>query len=166
VIGRLKRWKNALVLRTFSKAFGLAGLRIGYAVGNPELIRVLERLRAPFNVNRIAQIAALTALDDLGYVRRVVKKIKRERERLRRNLSSLGLRVFPSEANFLMVDVGTWKLKASEFCDYLAEKKIFVRDLSGFRGAGSRYVRITVGRPKENKKLLIAIKQMKRRCLK
>jgi histidinol-phosphate aminotransferase len=166
VVKDVKRMKNVLVLRTFSKAFGLAGLRIGYAVGNPELIRVLERIRAPFNVNRIAQTAALAVLEDLRYMKRTVKKIKIERERLRRDLSGLELRVFPSEANFLMVDVGTWGLSAPEFCDHLAKEKIFVRDLSGFRGAGSSFVRITVGKPRENEKLLNAIKRMRRRCLK
>jgi histidinol-phosphate aminotransferase len=166
VIEYARRRKNMLVLRTFSKAFGLAGLRIGYAVGNPEFIRILERIRAPFNVNRIAQTAALAALGDLKYMKCVVRQIKAERERLRRELTRLGLRVFPSEANFLMVDVGVWGLSASKFCDYLAKEKIFVRDLSGFRGAGLSFVRITVGKTRENEKLLNAIKRIKRRCLK
>ncbi len=159
------RWaaavKNVIVLRTFSKAFGLAGLRVGYAVSNPKIIQIIEQIRAPFNVNRIAQTAALTALKDMDYVAGVVGKIKSERKKLYRKLTNLGLRVFPSDANFLMVDVSVWGLDSSEFCDRLAEEKIFVRDLSGFRGAGKKYVRITVGTPRQNNKLISTLEKFR-----
>jgi histidinol-phosphate aminotransferase len=164
--GSVARWAvrrdNVIVLRTFSKAFGLAGLRIGYAVGAPELIGVLERLRAPFNVNRIAQAAALAALADVDYVKRVVQKVKRERERLYRGLLKFGLEVIPSRANFLMANVRSGLgLSAPQFCDELAKRRIFVRDLSSFRGAGLDWVRISVGKPVENEKLLNAIEGIK-----
>ena len=153
--------ENLLVLRTFSKAFGLAGLRVGYAVGNPKMIEALEAIRAPFNVNSLAQAAAVAALGDRRYLRKVLKAIEGGRVYLSRELSKLGLRVLPSDANFLMVDVGTIGMSAPEFCDFLAERKILVRDLSSFRGAGSSYVRITVGTPQQNKKLVDALKNFK-----
>lgn len=153
--------KNLVVLRTFSKAFGLAGLRVGYAVGNPKLVEVMERVRAPFNVNRLAQAAALAALKDRPYLRKVVSAIKQGRAYLFGELGKVGLRVLPSEANFLTVDVSRWGMKSAEFCDLLARRGIFVRDLSGFKGAGENYVRITVGTPQQNKKLVVELKKLK-----
>ncbi len=154
--------KNLVVLRTFSKAFGLAGLRIGYAVGNPDIIKVLERIRAPFNVNRLARAAAIAALKDARYVRKVVRSIESGRAYLARELSSLGLVVLPSEANFIMVDVSPFGVDAQEFCDLLAKRKVFVRDLSSFRGAGKMYVRITVGTPRQNARLVGALEKIRR----
>lgn len=152
---------NMIVLRTFSKAFGLAGLRVGYAVGSAENVKVLERIRAPFNVNRLAQAAAIAALRDRSYMRKVVGQIKSGRDYLRRELSRLGLKAFPAEANFIMVDVSPLGIDAPKLCDLLAAQKIFVRDLSGFRGAGKNYVRITVGRPEQNSKLVAALKKIR-----
>ncbi|MDI6643211.1 MAG: histidinol-phosphate transaminase [Candidatus Hodarchaeaceae archaeon] len=153
--------KNLIVLRTLSKAFGLAGLRVGYAVGNPETIKILERLRAPFNVNRLAQVAAVAALRDQRYMRRVVARIKNGRAYIRRELAKLGFKVLPSDANFLMVDVSPLEIDAPGLCDFLVKRKIFVRDLSDFRGAGPNYVRITVGTPQQNKRLVGALKKLK-----
>lgn len=153
--------KNLIVLRTFSKAFGLAGLRVGYAVGNPTLIKVIESIRAPFNVNRMAQVAAIAALRDRTYLRKVVGAIRRERGYLRRELSELGLRVLPSDANFLMVNVMPLKTNATKLCDFLAREGILIRELSNFRGAGPSWVRISVGKPEQNERLINAIKQFK-----
>ena len=152
---------NLLVLRTLSKAFGLAGLRVGYAVGNPKLIEALESIRAPFNVNRLAQAAAIAALRDKRYLRRVVARVMRGKKYICRELTKLGFRVLPSDANFLMVDVSSLGLDASEVCDFLAERKIFVRDLSNFRGAGQNYLRITVGTPRQSERLVGELKKMK-----
>jgi histidinol-phosphate aminotransferase len=155
------KFENLLVLRTFSKAFGLAGLRIGYAIGNPELIKVLESIRAPFNVNRIAQVAAVAALSDKAYMCRVVSAIQKNRAYLRRELSKPGLRVLPSNANFLMADVTPLGTDATKLCDYLAREGILIRELTNFKGAGPRWVRISVGKPEQNEKLVNAIKKFK-----
>jgi histidinol-phosphate aminotransferase len=155
------KFKNLLVFRTFSKAFGLAGLRIGYAVGNPKLIEVLESIRAPFNVNRIAQVAAVAALSDKAYMHRVVSAIRKNRAYLRRELSKMGLRVLPSNANFLMVDSMSLGTDATKLCDYLASEGILIRELSNFKGAGPRWVRISVGKPEQNEKLVNSIKKFK-----
>jgi len=159
--GWIRKWKNLVVLRTFSKAFGLAGLRVGYLLAGPEVVSVLERLRQPFNVNRLAQVAAETALKDRKYLRKVVEEVRKEREFLREGLLSLGLGVLPSEANFLMVNTSPWKMEGGELCRKLYGKGILIRDLSGFRGAGKEWVRITVGRKEENKRLLETLRKVR-----
>lgn len=156
------RRENLLVLRTFSKAFGLAGLRVGYAIGSPELIEALEQIRAPFSVNSLAQAAAIAAIRDRRYLRGVITKIQKGRTYLRRELSRLGMRVLPSDANFLMVDVTPLGTDAPALCEFLAKKGILIRDLSKFRGAGSSWVRISVGRPEQNERLVAALKKFKR----
>lgn len=156
---------NVLVLRTFSKAFGLAGLRIGYGVGNPQLIRVLDAVRLPFNINRIAQVAAVAALRDRKYLTTVVKIIKSERKKVAEELKSLGLRPLPSQANFLMVDVKSWDVNAEDFCKMLMKKRILVRSLANFKGAGESFVRITIGNPEQNRKLITALKELRRELL-
>ncbi|MEM2250631.1 MAG: histidinol-phosphate transaminase [Candidatus Hadarchaeales archaeon] len=162
----LAKWaseqSNVLVLRTFSKAFGLAGLRIGYGVGNPKLVQLLDAIRLPFNINRIAQAAAIAALRDKKYFERVVRIIKSEREKMAKELKSLGLRPLPSQANFLMVDVKPWNVNAEDFCKMLMRKKILVRSLVNFRGAGENFVRITIGSPEQNRELIAALKELRR----
>lgn len=152
---------NLIVLRTFSKAFGLAGLRIGYSIANPKIAEALEEIRPPFNVNRLAQVAAIAALRDRRYLTKVIKTVRGGRDYLRRELSKLGARVLPSDANFVMVDITPLGAEAPELCEYLVRKKILVRDLSGFRGAGARWVRITVGTPRQNEELVLALKKFK-----
>ena len=161
VVGQTKKRKNLLVLRTFSKAFGLAGLRVGYAIGNPESIEVLERIRAPFNINALAQAAALEALRDKRHLKKVVAEVRKGRAYLYRELSRLGMRVLPSDANFLMVDVSPLGADAGKLCDFLARRNILIRDLSNFRGAGPSWVRITVGTERQNETLIRALKKFK-----
>ncbi len=153
--------ENLLVLRTFSKAFGLAGLRVGYAVGNSKLIEVLEKIRAPFSVNTIAQASAIEALRDRQYLRKVVTGVQKERAYLCRELSNLGMRVLPSDANFLMVDVSPLRTDASRICEFLAKLNILIRDLSNFRGVGTKWVRITVGTRLQNDRLMQTLKKFK-----
>jgi histidinol-phosphate aminotransferase len=161
VVKEVKRYQNLLVLRTFSKAFGLAGLRVGYAIGNPKLIEALEQTRAPFNVNSLAQAAAIAALRDRQYLRKVVATIRKGRTYMRRELLKLGARVLPSDANFLMVDATSLGTDAPALCEFLAKKGILIRDLSNFKGAGPSWVRITVGKPEQNERLIASIKNSK-----
>ncbi len=150
----VRKWENLIVLRTFSKAFGLAGLRIGYALLPKEVSGWLREMRLPFSVNSLALVAASAALEDLPYMRRVVERIRKERERLRARLQEMGLEVLPSEANFLMVRT---PVDADRLVSTLERKGILIRSLSRFRGAGKEWVRITVGRREENNKLISAL---------
>lgn len=159
VASMLKKYDNLLVLRTFSKAFGLAGLRIGYAVGDEKLIEALDMVRAPFNVNVLAQAAGIAALSDERFLQRVRNVVKDGREYLTDELKKLRLRVLPSDTNFVMANVTSLDTDAPTLCDYLARQGILIRDLSGFRGAGSNWVRISVGTPRQNKLLVTALKE-------
>src|SRR5262249_6130521 len=101
----LRRRRRIMVLRTFSKIYGLAGLRVGYAIADPELVEMMDRLRAPFNVNTLAQVGAVAALDDDEHVMNT-KRVNREgMAYLRESLTALGLECVPSWANFVLVRV-------------------------------------------------------------
>ena len=101
-----RKRKNLLILRTFSKVYGLAGLRIGYAIGRPELLSAMNKLRTPFNTSGVAQAGALAALDDKEHVTRCIETNAAERKRLSEGLAKLGFRPVPSEANFVFIVVG------------------------------------------------------------
>ncbi len=144
--------QNLLILRTFSKVHGLAGLRIGYGIGHAGLVRELNKLRTPFNVSNVAQAAALAALDDKEHVAGSVEMNRAERRKLTEGLAKLGLRPAPSETNFVFVELGT---DASRICQELLQKGVIIRPLGwmGFPEA----VRITVGLPEENDRCLAAL---------
>jgi histidinol-phosphate aminotransferase len=137
--------RNLLVLRTFSKVHGLAGLRIGYGIGNPELIDALNRVRSPFNASSVAQAAALAALDDREHVARSVESNEREMRFLIHELTALGVAVTPSVANFLLIDTG-------RDCDHdfkrLLHEGVIVRPMKLYGFPTS--LRVTVGTHEDN----------------
>jgi histidinol-phosphate aminotransferase len=147
--------KNLLILRTFSKVYGLAGLRIGYAIGRPELVSAMNKLKTPFNTSGVAQAAALAALDDKEHVKRCIETNAIERKRLSEGLAKLGLRPVPSETNFVFIPVGP---EAKEISDELLHMGVIVRPLGwmGFPEA----IRISVGTAEENDKCLLAMAQI------
>jgi len=124
----LKKHRNLIILRTFSKVYSLAALRIGYAVAANEIIRELEKIRQPYNVNTFAQIAAKTALQDEEYLQNIVKATVEEREWLTNELRQRGMIVLPSQANFLLVQVNN----AAAVCDKLLQEGILVRNTASF----------------------------------
>jgi histidinol-phosphate aminotransferase len=140
-----------LTLRTFSKLYGLAGLRIGYGIGAPELIALMQRVRQPFNVNAPAQWAALAALDDMEHVERSLEANRRGIEYLEKEFSQLGLEFVPSQANFILVRVG----RGQEVFQQLLKLGVIVRPTGGYRFP--EHVRVTVGTMDENKKLIGAL---------
>jgi histidinol-phosphate aminotransferase len=144
-----RRRPGTLVLRTFSKIFGLAGLRIGYGVADPELASYLERARHPFNVNRLAEAAAIAALDDEDHARRSKQVNADGIAYLTRELEALSVPVWPTDANFLLARPGPGVY------DALLHQGVIVRPLGGF--GMPEYVRITVGLPEENERLVEAM---------
>lgn len=153
-IGREPR---LVVLRTMSKAFGLAGARLGYVLAARDTIEVLDLVRLPFNVGALTTRLALEALADRPALHRAVDAARQERERLAQRLAGLpGLEVVPSQANFLLVRVSG----ASRICERLREAGILVRDRSRVPTCGESF-RVTVGRPEQNDRLIEAL----RRCL-
>ena len=143
-----RRDRLLLTLRTFSKIYGLAGLRVGYGVGPLEVIEVLHRIRQPFNVNALAQVAALAALDDTAHVERTRRNNRDGLAYLRAACEQLGRPYVPSWANFLLIDVG----EAPHVYEELLKRGVIVRpmDVYGF----SRHLRVTVGTPAENQRFV------------
>lgn len=152
----IEKCPNLLILRTFSKAWGLAGLRLGYMVGNNEVVTYLNKIKLPYNVNSLSQSLGIRALENVALMNEVLYRILNERRWLEVELEKLGLEVLPSEANFLMVRVkggGSADL-ASRIVKNLAEdEKIIVRDFSS-KSRLKNCFRITVGTPKQNKLLI------------
>ncbi|MGE5208555.1 MAG: histidinol-phosphate transaminase [Alphaproteobacteria bacterium] len=146
--------RNVVVLRTFSKIHGLAGLRIGYAIAPPEMIQVLHKTRQPFNVNSIAHAGALAALNDEPHLRRTKRVVDEGRAFLQEKLVELQIPFVPAVANFLMVNVGDGPAVFQK----LLRRKIIVRPLKGY--GLPDWVRISVGTMHENKQLIAALREV------
>lgn len=142
-----------VVLRTFSKAYGLAGLRVGYAVcSDADVARVVGAAKTPFNVNSAAQIAAMAALEDQAWMKASVRRLRTARTALAEQLNNVGLRVAPSHTNFLFVDI---KADSAGVASRLLAQGIIVK---AWREPGyEQYLRITVGSPVENERLIGAL---------
>ena len=145
--------KNIVLLRTFSKAYGLAGLRIGYAIGHPETIALLNKVRQPFNVNAMAQAAALAALDDVTHLVETRKMVSQGLEFFYRELPAIGIRYVPSATNFILAKTG----RGREVFEEMQKRKVIVRSMDGY--GLPEYIRITVGLPKQNMRILEALKE-------
>ncbi len=150
-----RRGLNVLVLRTFSKVYGLAGLRIGYGMGHAELIEALNRIRSPFNANSVAQTAALAALDDREHVAKSVESNAREMKFLTQELTLLGIHYTPSVGNFLLIDTG--RDCEADFMRLLHEG-VIVRPMKlyGFPTG----LRVTVGARGQNEAFLEALRRI------
>jgi histidinol-phosphate aminotransferase len=153
VIALMDRRPGTLVLRTFSKVYGLAGIRIGYGICDEELASYLERARHPFNVNRLAEVAALAALDDEEHARRTIELNTAGIEYLTTELGKMGIKTWPSEANFILAETG------AEVFDALLARGVIVRPMGGFGLA--EHVRISIGLPEENERLIKAIAEIR-----
>ncbi len=142
-----------ITLRTFSKIYGLAGLRVGFGVAHPELIEVMNRVRQPFNVSSLAQVAALAALDDTEHVARTLQCNREGMAFLREQCTRLGLEYVPSWANFLMIRVGN----GARVYEALLRQGVIVRPMGvyGF----PEHVRVTVGTAAENARCVAALEQ-------
>lgn len=157
VLDLLSDYDNLIILRTFAKAFGLAGLRAGYAVANPKLIDYVSKTKPPFNVNYLAQEAMLAALDDVSYMRDCVGKICKDRDEMSANLARK-FKVFPSQANFILTD--TSPRSAQEIFDFFLSKKLIIRRFGEFLGFPGQYIRVTVGTSRQNKLFYTALAEL------
>jgi histidinol-phosphate aminotransferase len=147
----IKRHPNLIVTRTFSKAYGLAGLRVGYALAHPSVADVMNRVRQPFNVNSIALAAAVAALDDMEFVARSYAENIQGMRRLEEGARALGLEYIPSYGNFLTIKVG----KAAEVYKRLLRRGVIVRPVGGY--GLPEHLRVTVGTAEENERFLGAL---------
>ncbi len=151
-IGWLAQFPNLVVTRTFSKAYGLAGLRVGYALGHEAVIDLMNRVRQPFNVNSISLAAAAAALDDREFVRRSYELNACGMRQITQGLAKLGLSYIPSFGNFLSVKVGD----AAKVFQQLLRRGVIVRPVAGYGMPG--YLRVSTGLESENQRFLDALK--------
>ncbi|SFR41552.1 histidinol-phosphate aminotransferase [Marinobacter daqiaonensis] len=154
-IGLLRDYPNLIVTRTFSKAWGLAALRVGYAVSSAAIANILNRVRQPFNVNTVAQVAATAVLSDLEYLERSREVNRQGLRQLEAGLTDLGLEWIPSAGNFVAVDVGR---DGNEVFQGLLKEGVIVRPIGGY-GMPS-HLRVSVGLPEQNERFLKALKRV------
>lgn len=143
----LDDYPNLIISHTFSKAMGLAGIRLGWIVASPEIIENINRIRTPLNLNLVAHVAAIAAIDDADYIRENVKKVKSDRQLFFNEIQKIpGMRPIPTEANFVMVDCKESGGKASDIYQHLLSKGYLARCFVNARGLpGDRYFRVTIG---------------------
>ncbi|HHY88707.1 MAG TPA: histidinol-phosphate aminotransferase family protein [Chloroflexi bacterium] len=143
----LDEYENLIISHTFSKAMGLAGIRLGWIVARPEIINYVNAIRTPLNVGLVTHVAAIAAIEDADYIRANAARIKADREYFFNEIKKIpGMRPIPSQANFVMVDCLESGLKASEITNHLLERGYLIRCFVNARGLpGDRYYRVTIG---------------------
>lgn len=154
----LKEFDNLFILRSLTKSFGLAGLRIGYGLGSKKTIDVLTRIKIPWNVNALAQKAAIAALSSKSHLYKTRKLIKSELTFLTSSISKIkNFSCYPSSTNFILLES---KINSKTIQKKLIKKKLLVRDCSTFHGLNNKFIRIAVRTHKENVKLVKALEEI------
>ncbi|WP_163833026.1 histidinol-phosphate transaminase [Spartinivicinus ruber] len=151
----LKQHPNVIVTRTFSKAYGLAGLRVGYSISSPQIADILNRLRQAFNVNSLALVAAAAALSDQQYLADSVKVNQQGMEQLIKGFEALGLNYIPSKGNFITVELGE---QSQMIYQQLLAQGVIVRPVANY--AMPHHLRVSIGLADENQRFLVALKQL------
>ena len=151
----ISRFPNLVVTRTFSKAYGLAGLRLGFAISTPELASVLNRVREPFNANSLALVAAQATLDDEAYLQRAVELNRREMLRYEHFFQELGLAFIPSSGNFITVDLAG---PAAPVYQALLREGVIVRPIAGY--GMPNHLRVSIGSEAENDRFFAALRKV------
>ncbi|NLW08133.1 MAG: threonine-phosphate decarboxylase [Clostridia bacterium] len=150
--------KGVFIIRSLTKIFALPGLRLGFGIASPEIIRVLENRRQPWSVNILAQMAGVAALADDNYLKASRELIRQEKEYLYQELASLkGLNPFYPEVNYILTDISASGWTAPRLANALAREKILIRDCSSFVGLGPGFIRTAVRGRQANEKLLTAL---------
>ena len=159
MIGSVKKYPNLFILRSFTKIFGLTGLRVGYGIANPEIIDVLSCAKIPWNVNCLAQAAAVAALKDEEHLRVTHSLIKKEKSWLQAELEKFGSFKFSApDANFFFIDIRKSGFTASELKNQMLKQGLLIRDCTSFKGIDEFYVRIAVKTHAENERLISGLK--------
>jgi histidinol-phosphate aminotransferase len=149
----VREGRNIIVLRTFSKAHGLAGLRVGYGLGQPELLRYLAKVRPAFSVSGVAEAAALAALEDREHIGKTVDNNSEQAPELVKSLSAMGFHTVPTSASFVYFDVGE---DAGEVARRIQAEGVIVRPLTAW--GAPRAIRVTVGKAAQNQRFLAALR--------
>jgi len=157
---RVVELDNLFVLRSVTKFFSLPGIRIGYGIGDKKLIKYLENIRVPWNVNIIAQAVAVESIKDKVFIKNSEDQIAREKNYIFKEISKLNeLEILSSAANFFLIDLKKSKLRANELKEKLIEKGFLIRDCSSFNGLNDRYIRISVRKRAENLALIKSLRE-------
>jgi histidinol-phosphate aminotransferase len=155
----IKKYPHMMVNRTFSKAFGLAGFRVGYLLCDPKFAAYFNRVRIPWNVSLIAIAAALAGLEDTADQERKRKNVIEGRDYIFDEINKIsGMRAFPSEGNFVLIDASILDKDSLEIRDYMSSKGIYIRPMSG-HNMSRGFIRITIGTPEQNQLFIQAFKE-------
>jgi threonine-phosphate decarboxylase len=160
MIGRMGEFPNLFVLRSFTKIFGLTGLRIGYGVASEEIINVLMNAKLPWNVNCLGQAAAVAALKDSEHLKRTLDLVREEKEFLLHGLEQIdAFKVYPPDANFIFMNIKKSGLTAAQLKQKMLRHGILIRDCSSFAGLNEFYIRVAIKTRLENERLLAGFKE-------
>jgi threonine-phosphate decarboxylase len=160
LISKIEDYPNLFILRSCTKIFGLTGLRVGYGIASEEIINVLSCAKIPWNVNCLAQAAAIEALKDEEHLRVTRELIKKEKMQLLTELEKFrSFKVYPADANFFFIDIRKSGLTATELANKLLQQGILIRDCTSFRGLDQYYIRVAVKTHYENERLIEALKR-------
>lgn len=151
----LTKYNNMLVMRTLSKAYGLAGLRLGYTAGNPELLSAINRIRNPFNVTSLAQAAGVAALEDDDFVAKVVENNNAGKKYIYEEFDKMGIEYAKTEANCILFNSGK---DSSRVFNELLKKGVIIRPVTGFNP--NTWLRVSIGSPEENREFIKALKEI------
>jgi threonine-phosphate decarboxylase len=161
LIGKIKRYPNLFILKSFTKIFGLTGLRVGYGIASEEITSVLSCAKIPWNVNCLGQAAAIAALRDVEHLRVTRELIKKEKEQILAELEKFGsFKVYPADANFFFIDIRRTGLTATDLARKLLMQRILIRDCTSFRELDKYYVRVAIKTHQENERLIEALKRI------
>jgi histidinol-phosphate aminotransferase len=154
----VEKYDNIIMMRTFSKVYGIPALRLGWSYASEEVTDILNRVRGPFNVSTLAQMAGIAALEDKEFLTKTIKHNKKWLEILTDDITKLGFKVYPSVGNFILVDFASEK-KAVEVDEFLKKRGIIIRQMKAYGLASA--LRISIGLEEENMALLAALEEYK-----
>jgi threonine-phosphate decarboxylase len=159
--GMTKEFKNLFVIRSVTKFYGMAGIRLGYGIAAPSLVNKLETVKLPWSINSLASYATLAAFNDTEFIENTKKTIAKERGQLAKSLNEIeGLHVYPSVTDFVLVKITNRKITSTKLKEELAKEHMLIRDCCTFMGLDDAYFRITVRSAEDNQKLVQTIRQI------
>jgi threonine-phosphate decarboxylase len=155
LVDRVKEYPNLFILKSFTKIYGLAGLRVGYGIASEEIIKLLSRAKMPWNVNYLGQVAAVVTLNDKEHLKKSRELIRLEKAYLIRELMGVkSCKLYPADANFIFINIRETGLTAAQLKEKMLKEGILIRDCSSFRGLDDYYIRVAVKTRKENERLV------------
>jgi threonine-phosphate decarboxylase len=161
LIGRIKEFPNLFVLRSFTKIFGLTGLRVGYGIASEEITSILLNAKIPWNVNCLAQAAAVAALKDKEHLTKTLALVREEKAFLLRGLAQFkAFKIYPPDANFIFMDIRKSGYTSAQLKEKMLGYGVLIRDCSSFAGLGEYFIRIAVKTRRENERLLESLKKI------